>query len=401
MNLNFSKKDSFTLIELLVVIAILAILSVAIVLIINPADIIRQSRDTSRLTDLNNLDKALGIFNVTNSGDFTGTSSVVYVSVPDTTTTCANLNLPALPGGYTYQCVTSSTLTKVDGTGWIPVNFQNISHGSPLNRLPIDPVNTTSTGEYYTYVMGGSWELNAILTSEKYRNDDDVIKKDMPGVLSIGSNKTLSPIFNNSGIVSYWKFDEGTGTTIRDRNNGNVGTLTNSPSWTSDSKSGKAINFNGTNSYTTHGSPSSLDLPTARTISVWVKPAATQRNTVIDKGTQYWLEISNSNTIIYRYWGADSLAWRSYSTGIVITPGSWYHIALTEDHSLSMPKLYLNGREISFTSNPAREANIGSGTFYIGAYSGSYNFNGVIDELMIFNRGLSEAEVRGIYNSLR
>ncbi|MDP1706787.1 MAG: prepilin-type N-terminal cleavage/methylation domain-containing protein [bacterium] len=48
-------RSSFTLIELLVVIAILAVLSVAVVFIINPADIIKQSRDTNRLTDLNNL----------------------------------------------------------------------------------------------------------------------------------------------------------------------------------------------------------------------------------------------------------------------------------------------------------------------------------------------------------
>ncbi|MDP1706479.1 MAG: type II secretion system protein [bacterium] len=143
-----SNKSSFTLIELLVVIAILAVLSVAVVFIINPSDIIKQSRDTNRLTDLNNLNKALGIFDVTNPNDFTGTSSVVYVSLPDTSAVCANLSLPALPAGYTYNCVTSSTLTKTDGTGWIPINFASTSYGSPIQRLPVDPVNTSSTLEY-------------------------------------------------------------------------------------------------------------------------------------------------------------------------------------------------------------------------------------------------------------
>ncbi|MDP2705583.1 MAG: type II secretion system protein, partial [bacterium] len=117
-SLRGRSRSSFTLIELLVVIAILAILSVAVVFIINPADIIKQSRDTNRLTDLNNLNKALSVFDVTNPDDFTGTSSIVYVSLPDTSGTCTNLSLPALPAGYSYHCVTSSTLSKTDGTGW-------------------------------------------------------------------------------------------------------------------------------------------------------------------------------------------------------------------------------------------------------------------------------------------
>ncbi|MDP1706581.1 MAG: prepilin-type N-terminal cleavage/methylation domain-containing protein, partial [bacterium] len=86
--LNWHK--GFTLIELLVVIAILAILSVAVVLIIYPADIIRQSRDSNRLTDLANLSKAVNTFSVTNADSFVGTSSIVYVSISDSVTTCTN-----------------------------------------------------------------------------------------------------------------------------------------------------------------------------------------------------------------------------------------------------------------------------------------------------------------------
>lgn len=195
-----NSKNSFTLIELLIVIAILAILSVAIVIVINPTDLIRQSRDTNRLTDLNQLNKALSLFDVTNPNDFTGTSSVVYVSLPDTTTTCANLSLPALPSGYSYRCVTTSTLIKTDGTGWIPVNFDGISYGSPIQKLPVDPQNTTSTGQYYSYIPGGSWELNGSFESEKYRANPQKSKTNLPGVIAVGTDLSLNPSYREPAI---------------------------------------------------------------------------------------------------------------------------------------------------------------------------------------------------------
>ncbi|MDP1706900.1 MAG: prepilin-type N-terminal cleavage/methylation domain-containing protein, partial [bacterium] len=189
--LNWHK--GFTLIELLVVIAILAILSVAVVLIINPADIIRQSRDSNRLTDLANLAKAVNTFSVTNADSFVGTSSIVYVSISDSVTTCTNLGLPALPTGWSYRCAASSTLTKTDGTGWVPINFDAVSYGSPIQRLPVDPQNTTSTGLYYQYIPGGSYILKANLESTKY-----AAKAATDGGLSttgyeVGSDLALGP----------------------------------------------------------------------------------------------------------------------------------------------------------------------------------------------------------------
>ncbi|MDP1706404.1 MAG: LamG-like jellyroll fold domain-containing protein [bacterium] len=214
-----TNRSSFTLIELLVVIAILAILSVAIVIVINPADLIRQSRDTNRLTDLNQLNKAISLFDVTNPNDFTGTSSIVYVSIPDTSGTCVNLSLPTLPAGYTYNCVTTSTLIKTDGTGWIPVNFSAISYGSPIQRLPIDPTNTTSSGQYYSYIPGGSWELNGSFESEKYRANPQKSKTNLPGVIAVGTDLSLNPSYREPAIgqsqtlgadlVSGWNFTSG------------------------------------------------------------------------------------------------------------------------------------------------------------------------------------------------
>ena len=187
--------QSFTLVEILVVVALIAVLSVAVIISLNPQEFIKQSRDSTRLSDLQNLNKSLSWFEADTGGTgFMGSSSVIYVSIPDTTSTCANLGLPTPPSGYSYRCVTAQNLQKTDGSGWIPVNFNQISFGKTLTKLPIDPINQTSTGNYYTYVAGGSWEINAFVESNKYKNMSLTDGGDSDNVIEIGSNLTLAPL---------------------------------------------------------------------------------------------------------------------------------------------------------------------------------------------------------------
>ncbi|MDE2144889.1 MAG: type II secretion system protein, partial [Patescibacteria group bacterium] len=54
-----SSRSSFTLIELLIVIAIIGILASALVLVLNPAQLLSQSRDSRRTQDLSNLNNAI------------------------------------------------------------------------------------------------------------------------------------------------------------------------------------------------------------------------------------------------------------------------------------------------------------------------------------------------------
>ena len=164
-------RQSFTLIEILVTVALIAVLAVAVILSLNPSELIKQARDSQRMTDMNNLTRAVNLYiGDTGGSGFYGTSSVVYVSIPDTTSTCANLGLPPLSSGWSYKCVSSSTLQKTDGTGWIPIDFRKQSFGKTLSKLPIDPINQTSTGNYYTYTYNqqtGKYEINTRFESTK------------------------------------------------------------------------------------------------------------------------------------------------------------------------------------------------------------------------------------------
>src|SRR5690349_3758443 len=225
---SISFSSSFTLIELLVVVSIIAILSVFVIITLNPAELLKQARDSQRVSDLSTINTSLNLYQVDAPNGSIGTASTTYISIPDPTATstslgnqCGGLSLPALPPGWNYHCSASSTYRNTDGTGWVPVNFNSISYGSPLgSSLPIDPVNSSSTA-YYTYTPGGSWELTAIPESGKYRVSQ---ANSLTGAIIAGSNLSLSPLFNSNGLVGYWKFDEGGGASTTDSSgNGNNG----------------------------------------------------------------------------------------------------------------------------------------------------------------------------------
>ena len=195
MNLLQGRKESisaFTLIELLVVIGIIAILMVTVVIVMNPGQLLAQSRDSNRLSDLNNVNAALGLASVSQLS--IGSSSVVYISVPDSSSTCGDLGLPALSSGWKYNCSPATTYKNVDGTGWIPLNLTKLDTGSPISLLPIDPVNSTSSGLYYSYITNGNtWVLVAHPESQKQiinLQQNPPVASD-PGAWAVGSNISL------------------------------------------------------------------------------------------------------------------------------------------------------------------------------------------------------------------
>ncbi len=186
----------FTLIELLIVVGILAILGTVVVIIINPTQMLTQTRDSRRLSELSDLNRALQIAAVQGITSF-GSSTTVYISIPDATSSvCASLGLPALSGGWQYHCANPTDFRKIDGNGWIPVLFNSLTSGPPFDALPFDPINTTSTGLYYTYVVsGGSWELTAVFESTKYQQQyakNDGGRSDT--VFEIGTHLQLTPL---------------------------------------------------------------------------------------------------------------------------------------------------------------------------------------------------------------
>jgi prepilin-type N-terminal cleavage/methylation domain-containing protein len=214
---RFSSRRAFTLIELLVVIAIIAVLAVVVVLTLNPSSLLQQSRDTTRISDMNNLSEQLNLYNTDQGGSptyFLGNANTVYVSLPDLTATssagtnCSSLGLLSLPNGYIYHCAGPTYYQNVNGQGWIPVNFDSITSGSSLSQLPVDPTNSSSSNLYYTYSANGTqYELTAVMESKKYGpgGSNDVVTNDggsLAKTYTKGNNLALEPLDYGAGPPS-------------------------------------------------------------------------------------------------------------------------------------------------------------------------------------------------------
>lgn len=162
------KQKGFTLIELLVVIAIIAILAVVVILTLNPAELLKQARDSNRISDAATIKSALAIYqaDVAAGSQSLGTTANCYMSA--TATSCA---FPGTGSAFTPNA-TTSRLT--DGTnGWMKVNFSLISSGAPFSQLPSDPTN--SSPYVYRFAVSGTgssatWKFMAICESSKQTN---------------------------------------------------------------------------------------------------------------------------------------------------------------------------------------------------------------------------------------
>src|ERR1700691_308696 len=97
-------KKGFTLIEILVVIAIIAILAAVVVLTLNPAELLRQSRDANRVSDMATLTSALSLYNTDQSGAST-------FSMGSTTTAYPSTSDPAATSTAGTNCLTAGFLT--------------------------------------------------------------------------------------------------------------------------------------------------------------------------------------------------------------------------------------------------------------------------------------------------
>jgi|ERR1700722_15796184 len=167
------KRKGFTLIELLVVIAIIAILSVVVILTLNPAELLRQSRDSNRISDLSTIKTAVLFYLDTATVPNLASSSFGYTACYLSTTsgngtTSAKCGVFSGTGITTDASTTSANYRNINSTGWIPINFSSLVGGTPFGSLPVDPTNNATY--YYSYAASTSlvFQVDAFMESSKY-----------------------------------------------------------------------------------------------------------------------------------------------------------------------------------------------------------------------------------------
>lgn len=371
-----------------------------------------ERQDAVRIKDLDTLDSIFKNILSASSTQYLGHSNTIYLSIPSDDPTCANLDLPSVPDGWAYHCASQADYIKTNGAGWIPVDI-SIS----TNSLPVDPLNTPETLNYYAYVASSvnetvatstatttvsmqgpsGYAITAVLDSKKYLKEKAQEDNGTDDIrYEVGDNKIWS---NAQGLVEYWSFNKNDGNLIiNDLNPDNKISLNGVSILRRNFEEGRSINLNGKNESLDLGSNPSLS-PESISLVIKINPSKVPQNSpIVNKGTpgyaafsyglflsldKYFFEIKNKdNELVNVSFGP-------------IQEKKWYSIAGTFDNETKFLRIFVNGKlvaqkisisGIDYSYNPS---------LHLGGDGQNY-FNGLVDDVKIYNKVLNTRELQKI-----
>ena len=219
--------------------------------------------------------------------------------------------------------------------------------------------------------------------------------------LVIGFTAGLANADIESDLIAHWEFEEGTGTTVSDSANNNVGEFAGAgTTWETGHGEGTALQFSGIGyvaiTMDETITPGMEDL-TELTISAWVCLSEDNSGwgTIGFKGDLgYGICLHSDKRTFYYVHKSWKEPGDPLTSSTVMDPGVWYHVAGTFNGTKDC--LYVNGIleasqdiTIPVSNNPGEP-------FWIGNtkdYPNSYLKDGKVDDLRIYNRGLTAEEV--------
>jgi len=130
------------------------------------SDLLVESRDATRISDISNVSAAIGL----------------YLATTNEKLNCDPLKI--------YRSDMAGR--QVDGTGWVPVNLNLIPGGSPLVSLPVDPMN----GPKFHYVFvcdptSNTYEISAAVEGTKFLSLAESDEGSDPSRVEYGNNLKL------------------------------------------------------------------------------------------------------------------------------------------------------------------------------------------------------------------
>ena len=304
-----------------------------------------------------------------------------------------------------YSSTTNSTFSKsitVSQTPSVTANFTaNVTSGPAPLSVTFTSTSTGTVSAYYwtfgdgavasdkstthIYSKAGSYSVSLKVTGA----NGDVTTTKAGFITAQGS--AVKP-----GLVAAYNFDAGTGTSLADLAGTNTGTITKA-TWAANGHSGKALLFNGVDSWVTVSDAASLDLSTGMTLEAWVYPTTAQSgwtNIIMkEQATASVYYLSANSDINVPVGGAFvGGAERALAAKSTLPLNTWTHLATTYDGVTQ--KFYVNGVLVSSRAQTGA-IQASTGALRIGGDSiwGEY-FKGMIDDVRIYNRAASISEIQ-------
>ncbi|MBI4167902.1 MAG: hypothetical protein HY515_03005 [Candidatus Aenigmarchaeota archaeon] len=204
---------------------------------------------------------------------------------------------------------------------------------------------------------------------------------------------------NDSALVGWWHFDNDTNDFSGRNNNGVMGGV--NATYTT-GKIRQALKFDGVDDYVAVADSSSLNTSNF-TIGIWFRAnndAVSYTNTLLNRHAQtvgqgHWWVHTDLTGMQFGYSTDTDVPQAQWN--IQFSKNTWYYAAFAYSNTTGNLTFYLNGQD--WGANTTNMLPVTSGTLYISTYQGipSYAFHGDMDEIKIYNRSLTAAEINTSY----
>jgi hypothetical protein len=306
------------------------------------------------------------------------------------------------------------------------MRIQSITANAALIRLKVWEQGTTEPTDWMLeYQKNNARESGSIVLLPHYVDasfgtvevtplDSVAPPTATPTNTSVPTPSPTPPNPSEDDLVAYWKFNEGSGGITADHTgNGHTG-IVNSAHW-SPGYDGSALGFDQVTEYVDVGDDL-FDTHHQGTIAAWIRVSELGGQTIFSSGSDtdanqfFKFHVFNSPGNNPQLWistrNPGNNAIRSISS---LNLNTWYHVAATSDGTIW--RLYINGVEEQVTvftgSNQGlwfSAVNMGVNSYSIGSLQNALvlkeGFRGDIDEVQIYNRPLSPAEIQQLHGSL-
>ncbi|HWN27636.1 MAG TPA: LamG-like jellyroll fold domain-containing protein, partial [Actinomycetospora sp.] len=296
----------------------------------------------------------------------------------DTIAPTVSLTAPA--NGASLAGTVAVTANAADAIGVASVQF----------RLDGQDLGAADTTAPYSF----SWNT---LTARDGAHTLTAVARDATG--NTRTSTAVAVEVHNTGVVAAYGFDEASGTTATDAIDGHTGTIAGATR-SLDGRFGRALSFDGVDDWVSVPHDPTLNLSAAMTLEAWVKPTAlTNWRSVITKEQATALPYA-----LYAGSASGTPAASIFTTSALTAAGppalglsQWTHLAMTWNGS--MLRLYVDGAEIATLAAPGPLLT-SNGVLRIGGNSlrGEF-FTGLIDEVRIYDRALSPAQLGADLNT--
>ncbi|MGB5062941.1 MAG: LamG-like jellyroll fold domain-containing protein, partial [Candidatus Competibacter sp.] len=329
-------------------------------------------------------------------GTYTARLTVTGPSGASATSTKTILVTAALP-------VADFGANPVTGKAPLVATFTNTSSGTTTSYQWDFGDGTTSTDSYptHTYAKAGTYTVKLTATG--------------PAGSNTKTKTSYITVAGDSGLVAAYSFDEASGNTVVDTSGqGNHGAINGATRTTG--KFGNALSFNGSSNWVTIPDADSLDLTTNMTLEAWIYPKnlADRRPILAKQGTTNGTpargfmfsagDYSGSGKVETELFKDESNS-SSLTSSTALNTSGWQHVAFVYQYvadGTSKMTLYINGvaKGSSTTAVGPVQKNtqpLDLGRYYWDSSYARY-FNGLIDEVRIYNRALSATEIASDMN---